>query len=493
MGVHGITRLLKERGWLAASSSTSTSNNNSNNDCGCSTRLFQEWNPYTALFSTSSGDGDGPPPVQVQPVPRDSTFLIDGNGLAFYLHGVAYVRHLRSIAKTTTISTSTVTSTVTTCPLTNTLSPSQITQALPCMLPLHLLKEVTLEYVTTLRERGIKLQVFWDGPARRFKARTNEKRRQRRQQDWANLQQYCLHGSIPRERNACQWSKEFPYSALFLRCVRYTLQYMAFVNMVDCQEEADVELAKRASGDPTAFVIGHDSDFFFYKDIQYIPFDSVYVSSYDSSRSGLAQFLGLEEEQMVELAILLGNDYVDPASLVSPVKRQDPSEVIAYLQTQDDNFLVEVSEKGALAVDYVRCLYNLQDMNCFPLDGATAPSHHDAKREDNDDDDVLNEIQKVISFPDDFPMNQTRMFPEDNSVRDAVLRCLQVYIDQIQVDGPSSLKQEHLDAFKASTTLPSEQDSPEMYPQYCPSSKSPPSGYRYLLLLCTGYRGQSAI
>jgi hypothetical protein len=78
--------------------------------------------------------------------------------------------------------------------------------------------------------------------------------------------------------------------------------------------------------------------------------------------------------------------------------------------------------------------------------------------------------------------------------RYCMLLALGIYLEVwIQVDGPSSLKQEHLDAFKASTTLPSEQDSPETYPQYCPSSKSPPSGYRYLLLLCTGYRGQSAI
>jgi hypothetical protein len=94
------------------------------------------------------------------------------------------------------------------------------------------------------------------------------------------------------------------------------------------------------------------------------------------------------------------------------------------------------------------------------------PNHHhggdDAKSKD-DDNDVLNEVQKVVSFPEDFPMNQTRMFPEDQSVRDAVLRCLQIYLNQIQQvdEHPSSslLKQAHLCAFKASSTLPS--DSPE--------------------------------
>jgi HrpA-like RNA helicase len=447
MGVHGITKLLKERGWLPSKEE----------EC-CSTRLWNDWNPsmaYTSMNEDKSSTSTSNSP-SLQPISPESKFLIDGNGLAFHLHRVAYARHIRDVAAKSSPQS---------CPLTSSLSTEEITKVLPCMLPLGVLKQVTMEFVATLRKHGIRLQVFWDGPKRRCKARTNEKRRRTRQQEWGTLQQYCLHGSMPKERNACQWNNQFPYSALFLTTVRHALQ-ISFVDMVGCQEEADVELALRASGDPTAYVIGLDSDFFFYKDIQYIPLDCIYLSqqsSYSSpsissslqafcaTRSELAQFLGLEDEEMVELAILMGNDYVDPATLSIPgLAKKHPREIIAFLREQEDGFLVEASKVG-LALEYVRCLYNLHNLDRFPVDGSFATTATTSDDDDQDTVSIMKEIETVISFPTDFPMELARLFPEDQSVRDAVIRCLQAFIDQPELDSGVILKQEHLDAYKTST------------------------------------------
>jgi len=62
-------------------------------------------------------------------------------------------------------------------------------------------------------------------------------------------------------------------------------------------------------------VLGQDSDFYFYKDIQYVSFDCV-ISASDTifgcigKRQDLAMLFEIEDEDMMELAILLRNDYV---------------------------------------------------------------------------------------------------------------------------------------------------------------------------------------
>jgi hypothetical protein len=78
----------------------------------------------------------------------------------------------------------------------------------------------------------------------------------------------------------------------------------------------------------------------------------------------------------------------------------------------------------------------------FPVDGAYDHDQEGA---------FMKEIETLISFPTDFPMELARLFPEDQSVRDAVLRCLQAFIYQSELDSGVILKQEHLEAYKTST------------------------------------------
>lgn len=243
MGVYGVTTLLHKEGWIPSEAK-------SEDECLCSSsKLFKTWNPSFAFFN------QGLPLQQIRP---QSLLLIDGNGLAFFLLKVAYARNLRSIFKVEGR-----------CPAVGEVSPGDISKALPSMLPLSLVEELANEFISQLRLFDIRLKVYWDGRSRRFKTATDQKRREQREEEWSALQQYCIHGSLPNEKNICRFLSRFPVPRLFLRCVRKALQ-RAQVEMVHCEEEADVELARAASGDSNAFVLGQDSDFFFFKDIQYM-------------------------------------------------------------------------------------------------------------------------------------------------------------------------------------------------------------------------------
>lgn len=469
MGVHGITKFLEERGLLPA---------NSFDEC-CSTKLWKEWSPSMAFRETTSG-----PALQV--LPPKSKLLIDGNGLAFHLYHVAYARHIQSTFPSRTSGS---------CPMVKSLSASDITKAIPCMMPLELVRQVAVEFATTLSQQDLTLQCFWDGPAhhQRFKAKTIRKRTLQRQQDWAALQTFCRHGTLPLKPTdtACQCIWHFPLSRLFLLSVKQALQTCS-IDMVQCIDEADMQLARVASGDPDAFVLGQDSDFLFYKDIQYVPFGGIYMPSTTTNisggrgnnirvqvvcltRSNIAGAIGLDDEDMVELAILLGNDYVDPKTSLSLPNFADLRNVedrIAYLQQQlqqsDGNCY-----KSSPELDYVRAMYNLDDMESFPLNSEEEDDYNDNDDSSNattDDrkaeQDPLEQLEeRVISFPGDFPLDQAVMLPTDTSVQSVVVRCLQTYIDQSYAneghddDGDCAgrkapLQQAHLDAYKAAT-LPS--------------------------------------
>jgi hypothetical protein len=113
----------------------------------------------------------------------------------------------------------------------------------------------------------------------------------------------------------------------------------------------------------------------------------------------------VDDKAMVQLAILMGNDYVDPATLLIPgLARKHPQEIIAYLQEQEDGFLVKAS-KARLALEYVWCLYNLHNLDRFPLDGSFATAASTGKDDNNQEGAIMKVIEAAISFPTNFPMS----------------------------------------------------------------------------------------
>lgn len=344
------------------------------------------------------------------------------------------------------------------------ISSSEITKAIPCMMPLDLVRQVTREFATTLRQQDLKLRCFWDGPARSFKANTSAKREMQHQQEWAMLQTFCRHGTLPMKptQKVCGCIRQFPLPRLFILSVEQTLRTCS-IDMVHCDEEADAVLAMEASGNPDSFVLGQDSDFLFYKDIQYIPLTCIYMPSSPSlrvqavclTRKSVADAIGLDDEDMIELAILLGNDYVDPKELDVPTADlKTVMDRVTYLQQRRDT-QVQAKDKSTQVLEYVRALYDLHpDTESF--------LENDKSNDSSDDiSDIRDPIEAlddcVISFPSDFPWEQAVVLPTDSSFKDAIIRCLQFYVDQFTSENTGEscvLRDAHIAAYKKVTESP---------------------------------------
>ena len=74
MGVLGLAKLLREEGYLPA-------------DTSCVKTLWRE----------HSGDLSEEALDRIVRIPSHSTLALDGNGLAYYLHHVAYSRHFNQV------------------------------------------------------------------------------------------------------------------------------------------------------------------------------------------------------------------------------------------------------------------------------------------------------------------------------------------------------------------------------------------------------------
>ena len=449
MGVRGIRHLLRDVGWLASSSSSSSSEDDTNDqgtsNCGCSTSIWKKVNASDAFL----GKNDSP---SLEKIPQHSTFLIDGNGLAFYLHSIAYARYLRSLDTSTNGTHNNNSSDC--CPLSRTIMSDQqfIVKALPCVLPLRLLREVTKEFVSELKnsDDSIKqIKVFWDGTMRRHKAGTDLKRRAFRKEQESNLEMFCKHGSIKKfnknkrkSKHICELKDDFPFSKLFITCVRHALQedvQNPIVDMVECTEEADLELALEAKGKEHTFICGLDSDFFFYKDINYIPLNQISIQTsgihaFIARRSDLANLLGFDNDsRLVDLALLMGNDYVDSLSLDLPdeIELDNVQSIVFYLQCHEDFEVIAKNEEGKAAVKFVRSLYNFYNLEEFPL-----------------------ETSQPITNRNNIPMKnstEARLLPQDMSVRDGLIRYLETNLDQTDSDSNSLFTSDELHAYKISS------------------------------------------
>ncbi|OEU06057.1 hypothetical protein FRACYDRAFT_256578 [Fragilariopsis cylindrus CCMP1102] len=124
--------------------------------------------------------------------------------------------------------------------------------------------------------------------------------------------------------------------------------------MVECTEEADLELALEAKGKEHTFICGLDSDFFFYKDINYIPLNQISIQTsgihaFIARRSDLANLLGFDNDsRLVDLALLMGNDYVDSLSLDLPdeIELDNVQSIVFYLQCHEDFEVIAKTPRG---------------------------------------------------------------------------------------------------------------------------------------------------
>ena len=451
MGVKGFYRVLQQEGWLP---------DEAGSPC-CSTSLWRDSSVMHTCPSFAS---------KVSLIKKRSTLFIDGAGLAFHLHRIAYARHAQKVLRqdpttTTSSSTSRISETPTTegggsnnssgrrpsrrrsstvnCPCSaKHLTPEQVTRLLPNLLPLTLLDEVTRDFVDVLKKKhNMKLVVYFDGGKRReAKKETDEKRGQRRPVEWSAFQQYCCHGIMPSVDRVCQWEDKFPKNRLFLTQVKHTLQLMQ-VEMVLCEEEADAELARKASSTPNAYVVGNDTDFCFFPKARYIPLktlhaDSSMVTGSVITRKELAESLHMpNEEAMVELAILLGNDYVgsspgDRFDFVRNGRHTSSADIMEHLRSEGEDYRVTSTsgEETEIGIRFARMFYGLENLDEeFPL-AEPSTKHHPELVPDVPDE--YTELAMIM--PHDFPIELCLVQPRDTSLKGSIVRGLRAYVNQKQ-------------------------------------------------------------
>ena len=173
-----------------------------------------------------------------------------------------------------------------------------------------------VSFLNRLQWAGLVPTVYFDGRATRLKTATIAHRRQGRADLYEAFQAACMDG------RTIAVSK-MPDPAMLLEQCEYSVA-AAGVDVVQCVGEADHDLAHACAAATRAgescFICAQDSDFLLHADVLYVPFrdlsllggheegDAVVAMGRVWSRMLLASIAGLSEGQLVDWAILLGND-----------------------------------------------------------------------------------------------------------------------------------------------------------------------------------------
>ena len=409
MGVRGLTTVLEQHGWVVSRK-------------GCMASLWRD---------------DSFPIDRVERLPPGSTLAIDGNGLAYYLFDVAYSRHWENLGLVRELRKD---GTECSCP--EDLTQEMIVQCLPQSVPLQILDQVTREFVHALSSSAMTLVFYWDGKGRRFKAATAKERRASRAEKWSHLRHYCEFGSLPFRKPCCRRSfqSSFPPSVLASEQVQSTLRSISHIQHIQCLEEADAEVARASSESASTYCVGMDSDFWLFRDTKYVPISSIrastnLVTASVMTRDDVATILHLPSSAaVVELGILLGNDYVKKGDKLSH-SFKNAQEAIEFLQEQAADYQVTTTSQSIqLALDFIRALYSFACLDEFPID----PIDEEEEEDGNSDQPAM---------PASLDLSLVAMEPIEFSLRDVTLRPLQAFVDQTTDSSSAIISQIHLDTF----------------------------------------------
>lgn len=412
---------MAEKGWLPDLCSGDTA-------C-CSTRLFSNRD----LFGFQCGV-----------IPDSSELHMDGYHLCFYVHKIAYARHMAAV-----LGTNNELSPCKAIKKPSQLSPDQVRQLLPTFLPLQVVHQVTKEIMDALvKSHRMKVTVYWDGKKRYvFKESTDQKRQNERLDEWSDYQMYCETGRLPSTTNICELEKMFPIHRLLFTQVRHTLKALN-VPFVHCDAEADPDLARAARHKPNAFVVGYDSDFCFFPDIQYLPMTTIDVKSVVTAsvlrRSDIVESLELpDEDALVELAILMGNDFVDPgtAGFLGTPNSKVVSVLVEFLRKQGPGYRVSSAlPETSRALRFVRMLYSSEQLSEFEFGTVATDVDAEPSSSSTTRPSLPRGLEEIA-----YTLDPKR----DSSVKDAVLRYLRHMFERSESEGRDPCcNQRHLDAFE---------------------------------------------
>eukprot|EP01041_Mallomonas_annulata_P010803 gene10803-22549_t len=204
---------------------------------------------------------------------------------------------------------------------------------------------------------------------------------------WLNLLNYC-EGSDFGCKQDC-----LPIFPLYFCQARATLQELN-VEIITHEQKASLEIAKACAlmkdDSISYYSYTNDSDFLLMKDCSCMDFDTLSKSRNDSdgcmavtrSRKDVAANLDISESKLVELALLIGNDYtrVFPRSQLQlnietsfriPGDGNCSKEAIKLMlkciQSLPEDFKLTSSNTSLqTALEYSRALYELEDISNYP-------------------------------------------------------------------------------------------------------------------------------
>ena len=226
------------------------------------------------------------------------------------------------------------------------------------------------------------------------------------------------------------------------------------VTMMQCDEEADREVAKASADDPNCYCVGLDSDFCLFPSIRYVPLNTLdasgsVVTACVVTRAELAEQLYLPTEpSMVEFAILMGNDYVGNSKEAQlDFCSTKVEEILDYLREQGSDYRVSSTlPQVQLAIEFTRALYEFRELSEFPLD-------EESEKEDSEDGKESTIVSVAVRDPDrplfpfELDLSLAAPKPLDFSASKVVIRPLQSLIDSMGEDDAYLIQQRHLNVF----------------------------------------------
>ena len=98
------------------------------------------------------------------------------------------------------------------------------------------------EYISIFTSRCKKIIIYFDGKYRRMKSKEDGKRREERENEYMLMWDWLSEGAT----NKIPDMDDRPLPVLIKTQLRKTLENMKYVEILDCEEEADQEIAKAA-------------------------------------------------------------------------------------------------------------------------------------------------------------------------------------------------------------------------------------------------------
>lgn len=298
--------------------------------------------------------------------------------------------------------------------------------------------QIIRQEIKLLRDEAkLNLVFYFDGRAQhKFKDLTLEKRLNEREQSIMTFLQACQRNQLDNLH-----ARHLPLPPMMNAQLRSTLQGMG-VEIVQCDSEADQEIAIRCNQNDRTYCYGKDTDFLILRGCRYIPFNSLYVGSSGAvalhlyTRDVLADAVGLSETQLVEWCLLIGNDYTGAYSrtqfLLPNMSTQNQSRVEnleqlrLHIIEQGEGYRVTARDSCPElqeAIEFSRALYELEDLSHYNIITASTIGKVSGDNSDSNstNDDVALERLTEVGRLSQIHKSSIDIFLENEDVRHQVI------------------------------------------------------------------------